>query len=289
MPERSPTQLPGGVTFWPRPQARDAPIQRDVYCDKCGYNLRGLKESTCPECGAEFKRNAVAGSQLPWKQREAVGFLDAYWRTVKLVLLHPHRFGSEVWDGGRIRMRDAKAFRWITICHAYFALLAVWLGLAGPQLPASEMSSFSGAAAVLLFIWLHKSTNLLVTFFRKQTMSAEVQRRLVALGHFACASLALSPIHLACLGLCGAAYKIEGPDSMLFYAAAAVWAAFTITQLILWWANSLLLVRESMKVNEGELAMIGLGFALLWCVHAAFWLGLVPYILYVVGRALNLF
>ncbi|MGB7157426.1 MAG: hypothetical protein WBD40_05135 [Tepidisphaeraceae bacterium] len=282
------TQLPA-VTFWPRPTARDGPIQRDIFCDKCGYNLRGLKERICPECGAEFKVSKLAGSQLPWKQREAVGFLDAYWRTVKLVLFHPRRFGLEVWEGGRIHMRDARAFRWITIAHAYFPLLGLWLALAGPHLGASEMSSFTGAMAALLFIWLRGSTSLLVTFFRKQTMSADVQRRLVALGHFACASLALSPIHLACLALCGAAYKLEGQDSLLFIAAACVWGAFILFQLFLWWMNSLLLMREAMNVNEGELAMIGLGFAVVWILHLGFWLGLVPYLLYVVGNALRLF
>jgi hypothetical protein len=27
------------------------------YCEKCGYNLKGLPESRCPECGTRFERN----------------------------------------------------------------------------------------------------------------------------------------------------------------------------------------------------------------------------------------
>ena len=277
------------VTFWPRPSARDGPIQRDVFCEKCGYNLRGLTQRVCPECGAEFKPNQRAASQLPWKQREAIGFLDAYWRTVKLVLFHPQRFGLEVWEGGRIHMKDARAFRYITVAHAYIPLLIVWLSFAGPNLPQTQLITFTSGIALLLLVWLTKSTHLLVSFFKKQTMSADVQRRLVALGHFACAALALSPIHIACLALCGAAFKLEGQGSMLFIAAACVWAAFLLFQLGLWWLNSMLLVREAMNVNEGELGAIGLGFAIVWVLHAGFWLGLVPFLLFVIGNALQLF
>jgi hypothetical protein len=287
MPDRPTTTPLPRVTFWPRPAAREGPLQRDTYCEKCGYNLRGLTQRICPECGAEFKPHVHSGSQLPWKQREAIGFLDAYWRTVKLVLFHPRRFGLEVWEGGRIRMRDAAAFRWYTVAHAYVPLLIVWLSFAGPRLPQRELIAFTGVIAILLFVWLLKSTGLLVRFFRKQVVSADIQRRLVALSHLACAALALSPIHMACLALCGAAFRLEGKDSMLFNAAACVWGVFILFQLVLWWLNSMLLVREAMNVNEGELGLIGLGFALVWALHAAFWLGLVPFLLFMFASALG--
>jgi hypothetical protein len=280
------TDLPR-VTFWPRPSARDGPIERDIYCENCGYNLRGLKQTICPECGVEFKRKTVAASQLPWKQRQAIGFLDAYWRTVKLVLFHPRRFGTEVWDGGRIHLRDANAFRWYTIAHAYVPLMVVWMSFAGPRLSQRELIAFTCAMAVLLLAWLTTSTGLLVRFFKRQTVSADIQRRLVALSHFACAALSLSPIHMACLALCGAAWKVQGKDSMLFAAAVAAWGAFTLVQLVLWWLNSMLLVREAMAVNEGELALIGFGFVVVWVLHAAFWLGLVPLVLFVIASALG--
>ncbi len=286
--DRPPTPDLPRVTFWPRPGARDGPIQRDVYCEKCGYNLRGLKEPVCPECGATFNARAFAASQLPWKQREVIGFLDAYWRTVKLVLVHPRRFGNEVWDGGRISAREAGAFRWITILHAQLPLMALWLSLAGPHLSQRQLIPFTSCVAVLLLLWLNRSTKLLVMFFNKQTMSADVQRRVVALSHFACAALALSPIHLACLALAGVAYKLEGKTGKLFAAAVVVWATFLMTQLLLWWINSLLLVRETMRIKESELAMIGMGFAALWALHAAFWLGLIPFVFYTAGAALRM-
>jgi hypothetical protein len=74
---------------------------------------------------------------------------------------------------------------------------------------------------------------------------------------------------------------------MLFNAAACVWGVFILFQLVLWWLNSMLLVREAMNVNEGELGLIGLGFALVWALHAAFWLGLVPFLLFMFASALG--
>jgi hypothetical protein len=92
---------------------------------------------------------------------------------------------------------------------------------------------------------------------------------------------------MACLALCGFAWKVQGKDSMLFGAAVAVWVAFTLFQLVLWWLNSMLLVREAMAVNEGELGLIGFGFVVVWVLHGAFWLGLVPFLLFVLASALG--
>jgi hypothetical protein len=34
-----------------------------VVCPFCGYNLSGLREARCPECGASFTLDALAASQ----------------------------------------------------------------------------------------------------------------------------------------------------------------------------------------------------------------------------------
>jgi len=36
---------------------------RDVYCPKCGYNLRQLTENRCPECGSTFDLRQVRAVQ----------------------------------------------------------------------------------------------------------------------------------------------------------------------------------------------------------------------------------
>lgn len=34
-------------------------------CKKCGYNLRGLRDPRCPECGTPFDPNLLNGKRLP--------------------------------------------------------------------------------------------------------------------------------------------------------------------------------------------------------------------------------
>jgi hypothetical protein len=44
------------ICFWSR-----APRVRRGYCASCGYNLRGLREPRCPECGTAFAPTKWAG------------------------------------------------------------------------------------------------------------------------------------------------------------------------------------------------------------------------------------
>lgn len=289
-----------GVTFWPRPVARTAPVDRDVLCENCGYNLRGLPGGVdvCPECGTKFDpavlRTKAADqqrSQLPWKQRRAVGFFEGYYGSIRMVLLHPQRFALEIWQGGRLGAKEANAFRWITIAHAFVPLLAVAVALIGPKLKPAQFLPLATVGALALLLWLHKSTRLLVNFFLKQTMPADVQARVIGLAHFSSAALALSPVHLAMLALTGVARKVEASPQpgMLFTAIALVWAALIVAQLLWWWASCMQLVKASMRCNEAELIMVALTFVGIWAFQTAFYLGFVPYVAYqIVVNVLNL-
>jgi hypothetical protein len=261
-------------------------VDKDVYCEKCGYNLRGLPRgtATCPECGAKVSLKRASASQLPWAQRETRGFLDAYWTTVKLVVASPRTFQSELWEGGRLSERDGNKFRWATILHAYVPLLALFVAAVPQLVPRGGgrlVAPVSLGMAVVLLVWLDRSTRLLITFLKKQTMNADIYRRLVALAHYAPASLALSPLHLGFVGLLGATTLITGPQSgpgaaMLRTAVLATWAAFTVFQFAAWWFNSMGLVRAAMAANDAEVFAYGLIFLLLWVVHAAAYLVALP-------------
>ena len=75
----------------------------DRFCESCGYNLRGLDECRCPECGSEFDPNAPPIARIPWLRRSQIGAWRAYWQTVFAVTFHPIRFAREttkpVWIG----------------------------------------------------------------------------------------------------------------------------------------------------------------------------------------------
>lgn len=280
-----------GVTFWPRPVARDAPVDRDVLCESCGYNLRGLPGGAdiCPECGTKFDPKALRArdadqqrSQLPWKQRRAVGFIEGYYGSVRMVLLHPQKFHLEIWQGGRLGKKEASAFRWITIGHAYFPLLAIAIATIGPLLTARQFIPLAAVGAATLLAWLHATTRLPVNFFLRQTMAGDVQKRVVGLAHFACAALALSPIHLAMLAFAGGARSIEATQQpgMLVTAIVLVWAALIVIQILWWWASCIHLVHAAMRCDAGEMLMVSIIFIVFWTMQTGFYLGLVPFVAY---------
>ena len=39
-------------------------IDEDLYCPNCGYNLRGIPEDRCPECGHGYDRGAVRSESI---------------------------------------------------------------------------------------------------------------------------------------------------------------------------------------------------------------------------------
>ncbi len=81
-----------------RPAADDGParsaqeIEGDLYCPKCGYNLRGLTSDRCPECGYDICVIRERKSQIPWVYRDQEGSFRAYWKTVWLVMFKNERF-----------------------------------------------------------------------------------------------------------------------------------------------------------------------------------------------------
>jgi hypothetical protein len=83
----------------------------DRFCDSCGYNLRGLTNDRCPECGREFDPNAPPIAQIPWLRRSQIGAWRAYWQTVFAVTFHPVQFARETGKPVWLKLADAERFR----------------------------------------------------------------------------------------------------------------------------------------------------------------------------------
>ncbi len=73
-----------------------AAIELDIYCQKCGYNLRGLTAERCPECGRSLEGLRSPVSLIPWVHRREIGRLRAYWKTVWLVMFRQGQFCWEI-------------------------------------------------------------------------------------------------------------------------------------------------------------------------------------------------
>ena len=73
------------------PRRSDTPgrlVWHDLPCPGCGYNLRGLRESRCPECARPF---TISGILHESSKAADLGF----WPTYKAALLDPRRFWRE--------------------------------------------------------------------------------------------------------------------------------------------------------------------------------------------------
>jgi hypothetical protein len=142
------------------PSQLDDPFARSAvaFCPGCGYDLRGVPDARCPECGLLPDPEALRVSGIPWAHRARVGRLRAYLRTVRLVT-----FGSEALALEPSRpqdLRDARAFRRVqasVVATVLLATLALALWVVGKGFAAfavyPDLRSFGGGPGTNLTSW----------------------------------------------------------------------------------------------------------------------------------------
>jgi hypothetical protein len=186
-----------------------------MFCPHCGKEISD-GQAFCQHCGAGLAESGTAGlpgrSKTPWEDREAVGFTNGLFRTVKETLLHPSDFfrGMPV-SGG---LADPLIFALIT-GMAGLMFLNFWdillhdsmLDFMTPELrAASERNVFRGRgasfAAVMtpffLILWLFIASGLLHLFLlmvRGAKAGYEATFRVV--------SYSVSPFLFLAIPLCG--------------------------------------------------------------------------------------
>src|SRR5437867_9803555 len=83
----------------PAPSAQNASDREDVRCPLCDYNLRGLSEPRCPECGYQFVWDEVldpARRKHPYLfEHHPEANVASFFRTL-LGGLRPRRFWSSL-------------------------------------------------------------------------------------------------------------------------------------------------------------------------------------------------
>ena len=100
-------------------------IAQDLFCQTCGYNLRGLTGNRCPECGGSLDGVRSLVPQIPWVCRKETGWFRAYWRTAWFVMFRQARFCDEM--ARPVSYRDSQLFRWVTIGIVYLPVLLAGL------------------------------------------------------------------------------------------------------------------------------------------------------------------
>jgi hypothetical protein len=204
-------------------------------CAGCGYDLRGLTEDRCPECGLRFVPTARPVADVPWLHRAAIGNWTAYWRTVWLVAAHPSTLGREVWRDVQVDADQARVFRRVTTLIV--AASAVAMGLSDLVGPTARRVSPQGIVAGALLIGF--LLGLLVDLaMRLKEPEPHPRPRFEALRMFLCAPFALSPA----VALCAWAAVPLGPGATriaFLAAAAAVW--------LVWWCSAVRFARHALR------------------------------------------
>jgi hypothetical protein len=127
-------------------------------CDGCGYDLRGIVEPRCPECGLEFDPIAPPIANVPWFHRRRIGWLTALWRTFWLATVQTQWLVDEVQRDTALDRHAAQAFRWICVgvatCSTALAM-GLWLD------PRPPVQVGFVLTAVPLLVFFHMATMLM--------------------------------------------------------------------------------------------------------------------------------
>ena len=266
----------------PEPWDRSDPIETDILCPSCSYNLRGLTSDRCPECGLALDAIRSHTSQIPWVHRKKIGWYRAYWKTVWFVTTRRRQMSTET--ARPVSYKDAQKFRWLTVLHAYLPILAATAVLYA-QAPASWTapgSSFPGLMATRpawlalafleiwpvalvhlgILLWLAAATGVASYFFHPRNLPVHLQNRAVALSYYANAALAFTFVPLLVGWTISESFGI---DSWLTITLVAV---MLFIQLGAWWFDSVGMLVRTPGIRSARVRVMAVLLPVLWLVLA---------------------
>jgi hypothetical protein len=191
--QEEPTSAPSPAT------AEQDHVSESLVCPACGYDLRAIASDKCPECGLAIDRSEMSISRIPWEHRREIGRFRAFWRTTRLVMFHPKKFGAEI--NRPVDYRSARKFQLITTTLAWasaaaWAVAAIVIGLhtgdvhVPRDLGSWLQAAFIVACIVTAWLFLFLATGVASYWFHPRSLSVPRQNRAVALSYYACAALA---------------------------------------------------------------------------------------------------
>jgi hypothetical protein len=256
------------------PRATGFEIKVDLYCQGCGYNLRGLTGERCPECGRSLETIRSTVSQIPWVHRKRLGRFRAYWKTVGMAMFRQPRFCEEM--ARHVSYPDSQRFRWLTILHAYVPILlgttAFYVG-AWSALPRGFFWGDLITAVwpvvglhVCLVLFLIAATGVPSYFFHPSEMPVELQNRAIALSYYACGPLAVTALPVAALVIALAVV----PDTATGICLALAAHLFALGELVAWWSDIFRIARRIMPGHRGRATTVAICVPILWVLLGGF-------------------
>lgn len=123
-------------------------INAHILCPLCGYDLWGLAEPRCPECGAQFE-----SMQVLWRYERCEWPAPGLMRTLRTLYLHPLAF----WDAPAVRFGRAPS---IWCCLALVAVPAAIMSVlpalptGGPMVLSQVVGQFTASFLIVCFLLL---------------------------------------------------------------------------------------------------------------------------------------
>jgi hypothetical protein len=251
------------MTVDPRPSAA-VPADQDAFCIHCQYNLRGVAEPRCPECGKPFDPAALATSLIPWVHRKGIGRLRAFWRTVWQVTVAPRRLLlPEV--ARQISFRDGRNFRWFTLGFLLVCLYLIAGAAALFLLHEKALTDWTpyllGFGPLVLTAAAAIWTGTACWFAMPKRLDSTRRQRCAALLEYTIAPAAFLPLP-ALLVAAGQVIEVSpyAISTPLFFAVAGL---LTGLLLLLWYINTLSIISHLTEWTAGGKFGIGLTLAIL--------------------------
>jgi hypothetical protein len=262
------------------PQPAEPGISQDIFCQDCGYNLRGLTSERCPECGRSLEGLRSEVSKILWVHRKEIGRFRAYWKTVWFVMFRQKEFCDEM--ARPVSYRDSQGFRWLTIAFAYLPLLAaavlgVFLYTRSPTDSTLFILFWTNAG---LGITIHAGGILFFVaaigvpsyFFESRSVPIPLRNRGIALSYYACGPLSL--LFLPAMAM--VAWLNLGLDHKSGMLTMLVSVILPLGLLAIWWLDLIHLSRRLMPQNPRQTVIMAFALPLLWFFLFGFCVLVIP-------------
>lgn len=266
-------------------------IPQDIFCQRCGYNLRGLTGNRCPECGRSLDGVRSLVPQIPWMYRKEIGWFRAYWRTVWFVMVRQARFCDEM--ARPVSFRGCQSFRRATLLSvalpSLFPPLVLYLTWKPQPFRFSNdlvSASYAAIAAgwplvILYFSWLlflAAATGVSSYFFHPKDIPIEQQNRAVALSYYACGPLAFFSILL--LTFTTAVLTLLAKYIIVAQVLIVLTLTLPVVAVAAWWFDLIHLARRLVPQRPQRAVYLGICVPILWFLLALAILAGIPFVFF---------
>ncbi len=256
----------------------------DVYCHECGYNLRGIETTRCPECGKESPALQNADPRIPWIHRKSIGSVRAFLKTVLFATFSPRKLSEDVYL--QIDFRDAQRFRWWTIGVAMFWVVTstVLFFAAGPYdlylghivNDLYQMVWPCVVANILILLYMILATGVPSLFFDYRDIPVNLRNNAIALSYYCIAPLTWWPLPVVVSILIFREAPIDIRNRWIAIPLTTIAVIAPATPAILWCFQIFRIARRVLRNQTGRKAWLMMGIPILWMLAGVLVLVLIP-------------